>query len=168
MHANKGDAVMAKATSRGKKPVVIALAAILTLAGAGVAFAYWTSTGTGSGTATTGESTAFTIESETAVGTIAPGSAGQTVDFTVTNPADSAQFLTGVTVALATADGTPWAPTGGCLVADYTASITTAPAAGNIPVGGSVDGTATVTLANTTANQDACQGQEVPLYFVAS
>jgi hypothetical protein len=162
------EAIMAKVISRTRRSTIIAFVAIFTLAGAGIAFAYWTSTGTGSGTASTGASTAFTITSEPAVGTIAPGNAGQTVDFTVTNPSTSPQYLTEVTVALAETDGTPWVPAAGCLIADYTATITTVPPAGDIPGGGSVDGVVTVTLANTAVNQDACQGEDVPLYFAAS
>ncbi len=159
---------MARTTFRGKKRAIIAIAAILTVSGAGAAFAYWTSTGNGVGAATTGESVAFTVTSEPAVGTIAPGGAGQTVAFTVTNPGATAQQLTTVTVTLATEYGAPWVPIDGCLAADYTATVTTAPAAGDIPAAGSVEGIATVTLANTAANQDACQGQDVPLYFLAS
>jgi hypothetical protein len=123
---------MAITLSRRKKSTAIALAAVLTLAGAGVAFAYWTSAGSGTGEATTGESAAFTITSEEAVGTIAPGNDGQTVDFTVSNPSDGPLYLTSVAVTIATADGTPWAPTGDCQLADYTATISTAPPAGDI------------------------------------
>jgi hypothetical protein len=159
---------MAKIISRGKKRAAIALAAVLTITSAGIAFAYWSSTGSGIGSATTGDSVAFTIASETAVGTLAPGSEGQTVAFTVTNPGEGTQYLTQVTVAIADAEGVAWVPTGTCLLADYTATVSTAPAVGSIVAGGTVDGVATVTLANTTANQDDCQGQAVPLYFVAS
>jgi hypothetical protein len=159
---------MEKTLDRGKKRTAVILALALTLTGAGIAFAYWTSSGTGSGTATTGESVAFTITSDPAEGTLAPGSAGQTVDFTVTNAGEGSQNLTGVTVALATANGTPWVPTDDCLAADYTAVVTTAPPAGQIAPGVSVGGTVTVTLANTAVNQDDCQGQDVPLYLTAS
>ena len=153
--------------TRSKKRTAIILATILTLGGAGVAFAYWTAGGSGAGTATTGESTNFEITSEPAVGDIAPGNAGQTVDFTVTNPADSPQYLTSVTVAIATGPDTPWVPDATCLLADYTAEVTTAPAYGDIAAGGSVTGTVTVTLDNTTIDQDDCQGQSVPLFFEA-
>lgn len=159
---------MGKTISRGKKRTTIALTIVVTITGAGAAFAYWTSTGSGTGSATTGESAAFTIVSDPAVGTIAPGSAGQTVDFTVTNPGEGTQHLTEVTVTLATADGTAWAPTGQCLIGDYTATISTSPAPADILASGTVNGVATVTLANTAANQDDCQGQVVPLWFVAS
>jgi hypothetical protein len=158
---------MEKTINRGKKRTAIILAVALTLTGAGIAFAYWTASGTGTGTATTGESVAFTITTDPAVGTLAPGSAGQTVDFTVTNAGEGTQNLTGVTVAMATADGTAWVPTGDCLAADYTATVTDNPS-GEIAAGGSLSGTVTVTLANTAVNQDDCQGQDVPLLLTAS
>ena len=154
--------------SRRNKRISIALVVLLSSLGAGVAFAFWTSSGTGTGTATTGDSVGFTIQGFDAVGTIAPGSPGQTVDFTVTNPGEGNQYLADVTVTLAAANGTAWVPAGDCLIADYSATITSAPPVGDIAPGGSVDGTATVTLANTAINQDDCQGQEVPLYFEAS
>lgn len=159
---------MARTKSHGSKRIVVAFVAVLALAGAGIAFAYWTSTGTGDGTANTGVATAFTITSDTPVGTIAPGNAGQTVGFTVTNPSPGPLYLNVVTVTLANADGTPWVPPTGCLIEDFTATISTPPPVGDVPGGGSVGGEATVTLDNTAVNQDACQGVSVPLYFVAS
>jgi hypothetical protein len=159
---------MAIAFSRGKKRVVLSLVAVITLAGAGAAFAYWSSGGTGTGAATTGSSVALTVTSQPAVGTIAPGNAGQTVAFTVTNPGPGVQSLTSVAVTMETAAGVAWVPPTDCLIADYTATISTAPAAGPIAVGANVSGVATVTLANTALNQDACQGAAVPLRFVVS
>ena len=154
--------------TRGLKRTAIALATVVTLAGATAAFAYWTAMGSGSGEATTGESTSFVVTTESAGGEIAPGSAGETVDFTVTNPGTGTLQLAAVTVALADAEGEPWVPAAGCQLADYSVSITTLPTYGAIAPGDSVSGTVTVTLENTEANQDACQGQAVPLYFVAS
>ncbi len=154
--------------TRGLKRTAIALATVLTLAGATAAFAYWTAMGSGSGEATTGESTPFVVTTESAGGEIAPGSAGETVDFTVTNPGTGTLQLAAVTVALADAEGEPWVPVGACLATDYSVSITTAPISGAVAGGGSVGGTVTVVLDNTAANQDACQGQVIPLYFVAS
>ena len=158
---------MTNTMSRRKKRFTLALVVVLMLSGAGAAYAYWTSTGTGEGTAQTGTSVAFTIDADDPVGTISPGGAGQTVAFTVTNPGPGVQSLTSVTVSLADADG-PWAPPTGCLLADYTATITTAPAPGTIAAGGTKSGTATVTLANTGVNQNACKDAVVPLLFTAS
>jgi hypothetical protein len=159
---------MARTSSPSKKRFTLAVVAVLIFSGAGAAFAYWTSTGEGAGTAETGTSAVFTIAADPAVGTISPGGAGQTVDFTVTNPGPGVQALTTVTVALADAAGTAWVPPTGCDIADYTASVTTAPPAGAIAAGADVSGQVTVTLANTSVNQDACQGETAPLYFSAS
>jgi hypothetical protein len=159
---------MAQPLSRFKKIVVVSSVAALGFLGAGVAVAYWTSTGTGEGVATTGESVAFEIASEPAVGIMAPGSAGQTVAFTVTNPGTGNLYLNDVDVVLADAAGVPWVPAGACDPADYTAVVSTPPPVGDIAPGGEVDGVITVTLANTGFNQDDCQNQDVPLYLVAS
>jgi hypothetical protein len=159
---------MAKKVFHGRKRIIIAFVALFSLAGVGIAFAYWTSSGSGDGTATTGESTAFEITVDPAVGTIAPGNAGQTVDFHVANPSDDAQYLSDVTATMADADGTAWVPPEGCDIADFTVDMTSPAPSGDIAGGNSVDGTVTVTLTNTTENQDACQGQTVPLHFVAA
>jgi hypothetical protein len=159
---------MAKHRSRRKKRFTFVLVAVLMLSGVGVAFAYWTATGTGEGAAQTGTSVAFTIAADPAVGTLAPGGAGQTVDFTVTNPGPAIQSLSNVTVTMASAAGVAWVPPVGCNVADFTATITIQPVDGEVLVGDGVDGQATVTLANTAVNQDACQGLAVPLYFTTS
>ncbi len=158
---------MTRTMSRRKKRFTFVLVAGLVLSGAGVAFACWTAGGTRDGEAQTGTSVDFTITANPAVGTISPGGAGQTVDFTVTNPGPGILQLSDVTVIMASATGVPWVPSGGCDIADYTASVTTQPVDGEIQAADSVDGQATVTLANTAVNQDACQGQAIPLYFTA-
>lgn len=163
-----GKAIMAQRISRLKKTIVIAAAVALTIGGAGVAVAYWTSGGTGDGTATTEESVAFEITADPAVGALVPGGDGETVEFTVTNPGPATQYLTSITVTLADAAGAAWVPPTGCLISDYTATISASPTIGSIAAGDFVTGTATVVLANRGANQDACQGAEVPLHFVAA
>jgi hypothetical protein len=154
--------------SRGRKGAVIIVAALLLATAGAVTSAWWTGTGTGVGTATTGTSTKFTIASATAVGTITPDGPGQTVEFTVTNPGPETETLTNVAVTLADSAGAAWVPTDGCLFADYAVAMTTAPTYAAIAKDRSLTGTVTVTLEDTDFNQDACQGQVVPLYFVAS
>lgn len=159
---------MAELRRPAKKRTALVLTAVLVAAGGGVAYAYWTASGSGTGEATTGTAVAFTIASDPAVGDLSPGSAGQTVDFTVTNPGTGSQLLEAVTVTTADADGVAWVPAGACEAADYTATISTPVPPGEVPAGGSVEGVATITLANTGVNQDDCQGQAVPLYFEVS
>jgi hypothetical protein len=158
----------ARKRTAGTKRAAIALTAILTLAGGASAFAYWTTIGSGTGEATTGQSVEFTITTGASVGEIAPGNAGEAIGFTVSNPSAGPLTLSAVAVTLADSTGTAWVPPTGCLIADFTATVTTAPSWGPIAAGGTVTGTATVTLANTGVNQNACQGVTVPLYFAAS
>ncbi len=163
---------MAPRISRVKKAVVAAAAIVVAIGGAGAAYAYWTAQGSGIGGAQTGATAPFEIVSIAPVGSLAPGSAGQTVGFTVKNPSTASQLLGAVTVRMGTSNGTtftPWAPTGGCLIADYTASVTTQPTQGELAPGATaLGGVATVVLRNTAVSQDACQGQAVPLYFDTS
>ena len=153
---------------RTKKTAIISITAALVLGGGGVAFAYWTSSGTGTGSATTGTSVALDVTSSAPTGpALSPGGASQSVPFEVSNPGSGSQSLTSVAVTVAAEDGTEWIDTPGCSAADYTLGtpvVTYGPIAG----GDSVSGTVSVTMNSLDADQDACQGVTVPLYFVAS
>ena len=153
--------------ARSKRRKIVALTAAFAVAGSGAAFAFWTATGAGNGVAASGTIAGFVVTSEAPIGAITPGGAGSLVNFTVTNPSTATQTLTTVTVTLADNTGTPWAPTGACLIADYNVNVTQ-PAPGPMLADGVEPGSVTVTLDNTGVNQDDCQGQVVPLYFVAS
>jgi hypothetical protein len=151
-----------------KKIAIVAAAAALVLAGGGAAFAYWTSSGSGFGAATTGESADFVVSSVDATGgPLTPGGPSQSVAFTVANPSTGTQTLTSVTVTVANANGTPWTAVPGCSAADYTVA---APVVtyGVIAGGADVDGTVSITMVNSTSNQDACQNAVVPLYFAVN
>jgi hypothetical protein len=145
------------------------VAAVLAAGGGSAAFAYWTSTGAGTGTASTGTSTDFTVTTGTAVGDpLSPGS-DQSVTFTVTNVATTTQTLSAVDVTIADADGTPWDNGAGCTDADYRVTVDTPTVPyGAIAAAGTVVGTVTVTMLDAVGNQNACQGEDVPLHFVAS
>lgn len=156
---------MAQRISRTKKLLVIAAVGALSLGGAGAAFAYWTSTGSGDGAATTADPVEFVITAEDAEGFLAPGSAGQTVAFTVTNPGPGTLYFGSITITMADADGVPWVPNGNCNLGDYSLDLTTLPQQGELDATEFSSGVVTVTLANTNLNQDDCQGQTVPLHF---
>ena len=160
---------MAKGMSRLKKTIVVASVAALSLGGAGVAFAYWTSTGSGVGAAATGDAAEFVVTGLTPTdAAVTPGGPSQHVPFTVTNPGPGTLYFGAATVAIADANGDPWVPTGACLAADCTATITAQPAAGELAAATTrAGGVVTVTMANTGISQDDCKGQAVPLYFQA-
>lgn len=151
-----------------KRATVVAMTAVLVLIG-GLAFAYWTSSGEGTGEGTTGQGAEFTVAGGEATGTgLTPGGPNQTVPFTVTNTGTGTQNLSSVTVIVADENGDPWEsdPTG-CTAADYTLG-TPVITYGQIVGGGTLGGTVTLTMNNRAADQDACKGLDVPLYFVAS
>ncbi|MGS0687890.1 hypothetical protein ACVBEQ_22480 [Nakamurella sp. GG22] len=161
-------------SSTKKRLTVIVVAAALILLGGGAAFAYWTSSGQGVGTATTGTSVVFIVASTAATGDpLTPGGPTQTVAFTVTNPSSGVQQLANVTVTVANAGGAEWTrtvpgpPVLTCTAADYTVGVPDI-VYGSLDPGETVDGTVTITMDDTGANQDGCKGATVPLYFLAS
>jgi hypothetical protein len=154
--------------ARKKGATAVALTAVLVLIG-GLAFAYWTSSGEGTGHGTTGGDTDFVVTSPGPTGlALTPGGPNQSIPFTVANPGTGTQDLTSVTVIVADENGDPWVSDPvGCTAADYTLG-TPVITYDQIPGGGSISGTVTLTMNNLDSNQDACKGLDVPLYFAAS
>jgi hypothetical protein len=160
---------MTKLKSGGKRIAIVSVAVMLVVGAGGAAYAFWTSTGIGTGTATTGTSVNFTVVPGAATGGLLSPGSEQSVPFTVTNDATITQTLTSVEVTVADADGTSWDNGTGCTAADYTVTVDTPTEPyGAIAAGGTVDGTVTVTMLDSENNQDACQGEDVPLHFVVS
>jgi hypothetical protein len=149
-----------------KKAAAVIVVASVAMAGAGGAYAYWTTGGEGTGSASAGSNIDFTIAQDNEVTDLVLD-LGQTVEFTVTNPAAFAQYLTAVDVevdaftAQADADKPP------CTEDDFAISDITI-AAGDISANGSRNGTAVITLENSETNQDNCKGAGVALSFTAS
>ena len=154
--------------SSRKKATTVALAGALLLGTAGGAYAYWTTSGNGNGSATTGTSSALEVKVDAATGgLLTPGGPTQTVAFHITNHNSGLQRLNGVSVTVANADGTPWTAVPGCSAADYSVG-TPSVATGDIASGATVDGTVTISMVNSTSNQNGCKGATVPLYVSAS
>jgi hypothetical protein len=139
------------------KRVLIPFVAIAALAIAGIAYAYFTSSGTGSGTATVGSIGDVTIDDVVITGTLYPDGPAATVEFTVNNPTDAP-----VKVGAVVADGVTGL-TGNCLADDFTFADVAVGA--EIAAGGSYDGSGELSLANTSANQDDCQGASPVLHL---
>jgi hypothetical protein len=146
-----------------RKRILVPVAAIAALAVAGIAVAYFTASGSGSGTATVGSVAGVTITDVTLPDTLYPGGS-TSVRFTINNSsadtavsvdkviADTAYGSTGV-------DGLPR----GCDPADFTFGDVTVNE--SISANGSTTGTGTLRFANTSANQDACQGASPVLHL---
>jgi hypothetical protein len=147
-----------------KKRVIIALAAVGVLAIVGVAAAFFTSSGTGTGSATVGSTGNVTIDSVTITGDLFPGGDAATVSYTVNN-ATGKSVKVGDVVADTGAgtNGITGLPAG-CSASDFTY---TSDGALNTTIadGDHADGTGTLSLANSSSNQDACQGATPTLHL---
>ena len=140
----------------------VAVAAALTLAlGGGVAYAYWTTSGSGDGDAVTGTDTGVTVTQDTTVTGLYPGGPAVPLDFTITNPGPSAQFVTNVVLSVV---GVPGCAAGNFAVAQPT--ITPA----NLAVGGTpyVASGASVRMIDTGVNQDTCKNVTVTVHYAVS
>lgn len=157
--------------SRKKRlTITAAVTAALLVAGGGAAFAYWTAYGSGTGTATTGTTTNFTITSTTSGGStggsLTPGGPPQTITFTVTNPGAGKQKLSTITPTITSATAPNVFPTTGCTAADYyfgTPSVIY----GEIAAGGTLSGSVTLTMNDSTTDQDGCKGLTIPVLITA-
>ncbi|ALV42425.1 hypothetical protein AU252_15770 [Pseudarthrobacter sulfonivorans] len=156
-----------------KKRIIVTTAAMLAIGG-GAAFAYWSAAGT-SNTTTTAAAAAenFTVISSVAGTALSPGSAAQTVTFTVTNDSDGGQRLANVAVSVANVTGGAWTAVAGCSAADFTVGsplVDGAPfAATEIAAGDSVTGTVTLQMNNRVGvDQNGCKNAAVPLHVAAS
>lgn len=151
-----------------KRRKLIAATFVTLLAIVGVAAAYWTTTGSGTGTATTGTGSAVSL---TQVGTITglvPGGAAQAVDFTVTNPKSTPQYVTSVTYSIASIQTSPGVAAVGCSAADFTLVQPNSIAA-DLPAGASTFSPSGATLAmiDSATNQNGCKNVTVNLTFAA-
>lgn len=137
-----------------RKRILVPVTAIMALALAGIAIAYFTAGGTGSGTATVGADAGVSITNVTFDEALYPGGS-TTVRFTVNNLSADTPVQIGDVVAdsIVTAAG--------CDAADFSFAPVAIDA--ELAASGSDDYTGTLSMANTSANQDACKGTSVDL-----
>ena len=155
--------------ARRRRPIAIAIAALIVLVG-GVAVAYWGTTGNGSAAAATGSVSALTLTPGTPTAQLYPG--GQaTVVLTITNP--NASSVKVGSLALDTTQGTGGlavdAGHSSCGVASLSFATQTNGGAGWIVPG---SGSLPVSLANAlsmgTSAANACQGATFTVYLRAA
>ncbi len=146
-----------------RKRILVPVAAIAALAIAGIAVAYFTASGTGSGTATVGTSAGVTITGVSFDSTLYPGGSTN-VRYTITNSSSNTAVSVDKIVADTSAgtNGITGLPVG-CSASDFTFGAVSV--GRSIPASGSISGSGTLSLANTNANQDACQGASPVLHL---
>src|SRR5689334_20627842 len=92
----------------GRKGVVgLAVLAVVAVAAIG-AYAYWTTSGSGDGSAATGTTADVTVTQVGTVSALRPGGSAQAVNFKITNPQSTKQYVGSVTVTIENSDLTPW------------------------------------------------------------
>lgn len=147
----------------GGKRAIAAIGFTVALAAAGAAIAYFTSSGAGTGTAAIGSSSSVTLHA-TISSNLYPGSSTP-VTFTVDNPSSGSQRVGTISLSSISVD----AGHSGCSTAlgggnpDFTmpaVAVNKVFGSGN---GQSVAPTGTLTMNETGANQDACQGATLTL-----
>ena len=146
---------------RQKKVTVIGAVCLL-MAAAG-AYAYWTAAGSGSANGTASSGGTITLTGSVDAG-IAPG-LSKTVEFAATNATTSAIQVGTVSLVSVAAD----AQHATCNVADFTMP---AVVSGQSVAAGAVAtplvATGTLTMANTSVNQDACKGATLTLTLAST
>jgi hypothetical protein len=148
-----------------KKRTLFAFACTCAMAIAAAAFAYFTTTGSGTATATVGSSSAVTLHA-TVSSSLYPG-ASSPVAFTVDNPSSGSQRVGTISLSSITVD----AGHSGCstTISGGNPDFTMAAVAVNHTFasgeGQSVTPTGTLTMNETGANQDACQGATLTLHL---
>jgi hypothetical protein len=151
-----------------KRRKVMAATFVALLAITASAIAYWTTTGSGTGSATTGAGSAVTVTQVGTVTGLVPGGTAQAVDFTVTNPKSTPQYVTTVSYSIASIQTSPGVAAVGCSAADFTlvqpSAISTDLAAGVTTFSPSG---ATLAMKDTGSNQDGCKNVTVNLTFAA-
>ncbi len=150
---------------KSKKGALAALGCVGALAVAGVALAYFTTSGSGTGTATVGSSSAVTLHA-TVSSNLYPGTSSP-VSFTVDNPSTGSQRVGTITLGSITVD----AAHSTCSTTisggnpDFAMPAVTVNHTFGSGNGQSVTPTGTLTMNETGANQDPCQGATLTLHL---
>jgi hypothetical protein len=153
-----------------KKPVkatVLAVVALLVVAGA--AYAYWTAGGSGSGSADTGTTQPLTVNQTSTVTDLAPGSGTQALSGNFNNPNSGPVYVTTVSAAVTGVNDADGVPIVGCSAADYTIAGTGAVNA-EVPAGINTGswGNLTIAFNNTASNQNACKNAQLVISYTAN
>lgn len=151
-----------------RKRTPAAFGCIAALTAAVGAFAYFTSSGSGTGTATVGSGSAVTLHGAIS-SSLYPGSSAP-VALTVDNPSSGSQRVGTISLASISVDsghsGCSTAISGGN--PDFTMAAVNVNKVFGPGNGQSVTPSGTLTMNETGANQDACQGATLTLHLTTS
>jgi hypothetical protein len=153
-----------------RKRALTAIAALVVLAVAGSAFAYFTTSGEGKGSATVGTSEKVTITQLGSTSGLEPGGEAQPVNFTITNPQTTKQFVSKVEIEISEVTGPNLnPPSEPCTKADF--KLTQPSVIDQDLSSGATEFSATgasIAMIDSASNQDGCKEATVHLVFKAS
>ncbi|HTX28907.1 MAG TPA: hypothetical protein VME19_18045 [Streptosporangiaceae bacterium] len=151
---------------------VVAITAVLVLAGGRAAYAYFTSSGSGTGAASVGSpgmtDWSVTVDTgDSTIGPIYPGSGNDQIVFDVQNDGDGDEQFSTATAAVdedesgdieEEASPSP-TPVSSCTAGWFTATVTNDPRINtDVSPGGTVQVTVKVTMKSDSVDQDGCEG----------
>ncbi len=143
---------------------ILVVAGALTVAIVSIAYAYWTATGSGTGSVANATTNGTIVLHAAFAAGLTPG-ASETVTYTADNAGTSSLYVNTITptVSIDTLHGLA-----GCLVGDFTIPTTASGTTVGPGLSGVAAGSGTLTFADTTANQDPCQGATVTLALTSN
>lgn len=143
-----------------KKRALGVLSVIAVLAVAGIAVAYWTTTGSGEGSGKVAASNGTLVLHGTISNELTPGSTSP-VTFTADN-SNSSSLKVGTVHAVVSIDEAH--ATAGCKASDFTINNTEEnQVIAKESTGTKLSTNGSISMADTTSNQDACKGAEITL-----
>ena len=143
-----------------KKRTAVVLSAVAVLAVAGIAIAYWSTTGSGSGSGAVAEGNGTLVLHGTITGPLTPGGSSP-VSFAADNANSSSEQVATVKAVVSIDEAHA---NKGCQASDFTIADT----AENQVIAAKGSGVAlahggSISMADTSANQDACKGATISL-----
>jgi hypothetical protein len=144
--------------------VLAAVVAVVAAMASVGAYAYWTNSGTGTGSASTGTTTGITVNQTSTVSGLYPGGPAQALSGNFDNPNASAVHVSSVSGSVT---GTSVV---GCDPADFVVIGSPAPNVQEVPSGtakGSWSGLS-VSMTNTTSNQDLCKNATITISYTSA
>jgi hypothetical protein len=159
---------------KSKKGFALLAALVVVAVGAIGGYAYWTQGGSGNGSATTGTTTAITVnQTSVSAATLYPGGPAEDLSGDFDNPNPGGVVISSVTAVVSSVTPLPGNTFVGngkpnCTAADY--SIGGSAAGSTVPPGNSVGAWTglNVSLLNTASNQDNCKGATANITYTAN
>lgn len=144
-----------------KRFALVASTTAAVLIGSGVAVAFWTTSGSGSGSASTGTTTALTVTHTNTIANLYPGGPAVPIDIDITNADANPHTVATFDISNVVNSNAPACPNVDYVITDGSASTPNNVAASTTTSFAGTTTGASIRLAESGINQDACKGATV-------